>query len=60
MAPGYIVKDAIAAGELTTLFSLNETDDLALYALYPHRTLLSLKVKSFVDYLVDAFDGVKL
>ncbi|MEY3038313.1 MAG: hypothetical protein RL143_880 [Pseudomonadota bacterium] len=60
IAPGYIVQAAIDSGELTTLFSLNESNDLALYALYPHRTLLSLKVKTFVEYLADAFAGVKL
>lgn len=60
IAPGYIVQAAIDSGELTTLFSLNGSNDLALYALYPHRTLLSLKVKTFVEHLADAFAGVKL
>ena len=60
MAPGYIVNTAIESGELTALFSLHETDDLALYALYPHRRLLSFKVKTFIEYLVEAFADVKL
>jgi len=29
--------------------------ELSIYALYPHRSLLSAKVRSFVDFLAERF-----
>ena len=55
MAPRYIVQNALDSGELKKLFSVNESNELALYAVYPHRTLVSLKVRAFVDHLSEVF-----
>jgi DNA-binding transcriptional LysR family regulator len=55
MAPRYIVQNALDSGELKKLFSVNDTENLALYAVYPHRTLVSIKVRAFVDHLSEVF-----
>lgn len=55
MAPRYIVQNALDSGELKKLFSINEAEKLALYAVYPHRTLVSIKVRAFVEHLSEIF-----
>ena len=51
LAPQYILEESIKAGRLTRLFVYQEEQPPALYAVYPHRQLIPLKIKVFVDYL---------
>lgn len=60
MAPRYIVQKALEAGTLIRLFSQHNKNDLALYAVYLHRTLVPLKVSAFVDYLTGVFADQRL
>lgn len=50
--PEWLIADAVAQGELVTLFTLAKTSP-TLYAAYMNRTFLSLKVRCFLDFLSD-------
>jgi DNA-binding transcriptional LysR family regulator len=52
--PSFSFKDDIAAGRLVPLLTgWRSTRELAIHALYPHRTLVSAKVRGFVDLLAE-------
>ena len=55
LAPSFTVGMDIAEGRLTALLTDWRARALPIYALYPHRSLLSAKVRTFVDFLVDRF-----
>lgn len=60
LAPQYILDTSIKAGRLKRLFVYQEEQPPALYAVYPHRQLIPLKIKVFVDYLAHFFKGKTL
>lgn len=50
--PGLLVDHAIASGELEVLLESYRPDSSPICALYPHRTYVPAKVRSFVDFLM--------
>lgn len=55
LQPTFLVHDAIRAKKLVRILPGWETDELKIYAVYPHRKFLPPKVRSFVDFLVERF-----
>jgi DNA-binding transcriptional LysR family regulator len=53
--PSYIVAGDIEAGRLRSILTDHEPQIRPIYAVYPHREFLASKVRSFVDYLIEAF-----
>ncbi|PTW63549.1 LysR family transcriptional regulator [Breoghania corrubedonensis] len=54
--PLFMVRDDIAAGRLERVLEEYESDDAAIWVVYPHRKHLSGKVRAFVDFLVSWFE----
>jgi DNA-binding transcriptional LysR family regulator len=54
-APSFSVGRDIAEGRFTELLADWRSPMLPIHALYPHRPLLSVKVRSFVDFLAERF-----
>lgn len=55
LEPAFIVDDLLRSGRLVRLLPGWDTDLFTIYAVYPSRTLLPAKVRTFVDYLVEHF-----
>lgn len=53
--PRFIVGEDIRAGRLVEVLADYALEPLGIYAMYPSRRHLSAKVRSFVDFLVEAF-----
>jgi DNA-binding transcriptional LysR family regulator len=53
--PDFLVHEAIRQKRLVQILRDWETDDLSLYAVYANRQFLPLKVRSFIDFLVEYF-----
>ena len=53
--PSFAVGADILAGRLVPLLMDWRSRELSIWALYPHRSLLSAKVRSFVDFLAERF-----
>ena len=58
--PLFMVRDDIAAGRLVRVLEEYESDDAAIWVVYPHRKHLSGKVRAFVDFLVSWFEKEQL
>jgi len=56
--PTFLCGDALAAGDLEAVLVNYEMPPTGIYAIYPHRHLVSPKVRAFVDFLVDRFQPV--
>lgn len=57
LLPTFIVGTDLAQGRLQRVLMKYESDNIALYAVYPHRRHLSTKVRCFVNHLVKYFSG---
>lgn len=55
--PSYIVEDNVQAGCLRPILTGFEPQIRPIYAVYPHREFLASKVRTFVDYLIEAFSA---
>jgi DNA-binding transcriptional LysR family regulator len=55
LQPSFIVADDLAAGRLVPILPGYAPDEIAIHAVYPHSRHLSVKVRSFVDFLVARF-----
>jgi DNA-binding transcriptional LysR family regulator len=55
LCPTFSVGADIAEGRFTPLLTDWRTHEIPIHALYPHRSLLSTKVRSFVDFLAERF-----
>lgn len=55
--PDFVVGDAIAAGRLERLLPGFEATTAEIWAVYPSRRHLSLKVRLFVDYVAQRFEA---
>lgn len=55
LAPTFLVGDDLRAGRLKAVLQGTADDSLAVYAVYPHRRHLSVKVRAFVDFLAERF-----
>jgi DNA-binding transcriptional LysR family regulator len=54
-SPVYAIADAVRDGRLRVLFPAYETVEYGLYAVYPHRRYLAVKVRSFIEFLANWF-----
>jgi len=57
LEPDFIVAPDVRAGRLVTLLPGFAPPSIAIYAAYPSRRHLSMKVRAFVDFLVSRFAG---
>jgi DNA-binding transcriptional LysR family regulator len=57
LAPSFVVADDIKAGALVRLMADFRGVELAINAIYPHRSHLSTKVRSFLDLLAERFQA---
>ncbi|HEX3498477.1 MAG TPA: LysR family transcriptional regulator [Stellaceae bacterium] len=55
LQPSFIVGDDLAAGSLAPILPGYAPDELVIQAVYPHSRHLSVKVRSFVEFLVARF-----
>jgi DNA-binding transcriptional LysR family regulator len=55
LLPVFIAADALKAGKLQPFLSDYHAPELSLYAIYPPTRHLAVKVRLFIDYLVEAF-----
>jgi DNA-binding transcriptional LysR family regulator len=55
LCPNFSVGADIAEERLTALLTDWRSREIPIHALYPHRSLLSAKVRSFVDFLAERF-----
>ncbi len=55
LIPRFIAAEALASGELTAILPDYAAPSLALYAIYPPTRHLSVKVRLFIDFLVERF-----
>lgn len=55
--PHFIVETELAAGRLLHLLPEWQSAEMGVYAVYPSRKHLSAKVRTFVDFLVEALDA---
>lgn len=51
LQPTFIVGDAIKQGKLSIILSEFEPEPVGLYAVYPHRKLLTPKLRAFIDFI---------
>jgi DNA-binding transcriptional LysR family regulator len=59
LAPHFVVGDDLAAGNLVRLLPDYRPVPFSINAVYPHRHLLSLKVRRFLDMTVERFAGYR-
>lgn len=57
MQPMFIAHEAIKQGELTSILANYEWPMATAYAIYPPTRHLSYRVRAFIDFLVEYFDG---
>jgi DNA-binding transcriptional LysR family regulator len=55
LAPDYLVADQLGAGRLIRLLPEYKTQELPVYAVYPHGQYLSAKTRTFIDFLAARF-----
>jgi DNA-binding transcriptional LysR family regulator len=55
--PSFVFGERIAAGDLIILLPDHRTSDLAIHAVYPTARNISLKARSFIEYLIASFGG---
>ncbi|MBS0511918.1 MAG: LysR family transcriptional regulator [Proteobacteria bacterium] len=55
LQPDFLVSDDIAAGRLVEVLPDCRGPEIGIFAVYPSRKHLSVKVRALVDFLVDAF-----
>jgi DNA-binding transcriptional LysR family regulator len=58
LLPTFIAGDALRDGRLRSILDAYQAPPLTLYAIYPPTRHLSVKVRLFIDYLVERFGGV--
>ena len=55
LQPDFIVYEALECGELVQLFAECRPADIDVHALYASRAFMPVRIRSFVDFLVDSF-----
>lgn len=59
LEPDFIVGRELSSGALVPVLASFEAPVLPVYAVYPSRRFLPVKVRAFVDFLVERFTGLK-
>lgn len=57
LLPAYVLEDDLSTGRLQGVLQNYISEDPDVYLIYPHARHLSPKVRVFVDYLVEQFQG---
>jgi DNA-binding transcriptional LysR family regulator len=57
LQPTFLIGDDLAAGTLVEILPAFRSMELGVYAIYPTRKHVSLKVRALVDFLAHHFDG---
>jgi DNA-binding transcriptional LysR family regulator len=55
LAPSFVVDDDLRAGRLVRVLEAYRPVEFTINAIYPHRRLVSAKVRSFLDLLAERF-----
>ena len=55
LLPTFLVYEALRRKQLVRILSNWQTDELGVFAVYPHRKFLPPKVRSFIDFLAERF-----
>lgn len=55
--PTFIIGQAIASGQLTPVLTHNPLPGMGLYAVYAHRALMASKLRAFIDFLSQYYEG---
>jgi DNA-binding transcriptional LysR family regulator len=58
LQPSFIVCEDLRRGDLIELLPGYQSIELGIYAVYPTRKYLAPKVRAFVDFLVEEFEGI--
>jgi DNA-binding transcriptional LysR family regulator len=58
LLPTFYVAEELRRGTLVTVLDAHAPVDFGVYAVYPERRGLGAKVRAYVDYLREKFDGV--
>ena len=53
--PSFLVWEALRSRQLVHLLPDWSSDELSVFAVYPHRKFLPPKVRSFIDFLAERF-----
>ena len=53
--PEIVVHDDLQAGSLEVVLESFEQPEMGIYSVYPSAKLLSVNVRTFVDFLVEAW-----
>jgi len=56
--PDFIVHEALARGELVELLPNFTKPEIGIHAVYPPAAVISLRLRVFIDYLVEIFAGL--
>lgn len=57
LLPTFVCGEALARGELVSLFPECECGVLGIHILFPHRSLMPARVRLFIDFLVESIGG---
>ena len=55
LEPSFLVFEALREKRLVRILPEWEADEFSVFAVYPHRKYLPLKVRSFIDFLAERF-----
>ncbi|WP_394242981.1 LysR family transcriptional regulator [Vibrio astriarenae] len=58
LQPTFIASDCLREGRLVEILPQEKLTDLGLYLVYTNRTFLPNKVRSFIDFTANYYDGV--
>ncbi|WP_321394836.1 LysR family transcriptional regulator [Emcibacter sp.] len=56
LMPTFIVGQALSEGDLVPILDDYREPEFYIYVLYPHKKLLSVKVRTLIDFLADYFE----
>jgi DNA-binding transcriptional LysR family regulator len=57
LLPTFIAGADFQQGRLATILTSYKSPEISIYAIYPESRHLSLKVRVFIDFLVERFGG---
>ena len=57
LQPTFLIYEALREKKLLRILSDWEADDFTVFAVYPNRKFLPLKVRTFIDFLAERFSS---
>lgn len=55
IGPSYMIDEAMNGGQVITVLEDYSCSPVSLYAIYPYSKLVSTKVRTFVDYVIETW-----